>query len=478
MTSSIAAGLAQGLAQGLELGDQMALRRAALDRQDRVDAQAEQEQAFSQGLRGQALRLQQDQLAEQTRQAQAREGQSERQIGIAAQALGLDESKFKQTQQQQAFENQVTSEKLGRERALFPLQQQGAELELAKARQAQAETEKALAVRKSMNILTQMQGGLIDPNSAEDYYQTLKTATGIDPMGFADGQVNGLLRTFTAVHDGKLDPNAPEALDAANGMFGARLQRGIGDRIDLPGVQAVGADGKPVAGVKGEVVDKRLSRVIPVPDDAGNPSGRFVFGVASTVKAPDGKLYTYEAPLSLYGTSHPDDPALVLDGNDVSGHAAALLQIQHRYLTDPKFKAGFDTMLVGRTPPKEAAEIELKQAEATNKRAEAVKHLAEAGTHDKVLKSVHDLLNKRFAADSLEGVAKDQRELMDQSRVLAGKYRARYPNATAEQIYGAVVRDLGGGQSKDSGDYQEGEVYQDGQGNQAVYKGGKWVDLP
>lgn len=478
MNGSIVAGLAQGLAQGLELGDQMSLRKAALDLQGRADARAEQEQAFSQGLRGQALRLQQDQLAEQTRQAQAREGQSDRQIGIAAQALGLDESKFKQARQQQAFENQVTSEKLGRERALFPLQRQGAELELAKARQAQAESERALAVRKSMNILAQMQGGLIDPNSAEDYYQTLKTATGIDPMGFADGQVNGLLRTFTAVHDGKLDPNAPEAIEAANGMFGARLQRGIGDQIDLPDVKAMGVDGAPVQGVKGEIVGKRLSHVIPVPDGAGNPTGRFVFGVTSTVKGADGKLYTYDAPLSLFGTHHADDPALVLDGNDVSGHAAALLQIQHRYLTDPKFKAGFDSMLVGRNTPKEAAEIELKQAEATNQRAEAVKHLAEAGTHDKVLKSVHDLLNKRFAADSLEGVAKDQRELMDQSRVLAGKYRARYPDATAEQIYGAVVRDLGGNPSGATGNYKEGEVYQDGAGNQAVYQGGKWVDLP
>ena len=103
-------------------------------------------------------------------------------------------------------------------------------------------------------------------------------------------------------------------------------------------------------------------------------------------------------------------------------------------------------------------------------------------TTDPVLKVVHGLLGKRLGVDSLDGLTSDNRGAYDQGVVLAGKYRKANPNATPEQIYGAVVRDLGAGEmSTKAGaapQFEEGTVYTDGDGNKAVYRNGKFEDMP
>jgi hypothetical protein len=426
MNGALAGGLASGLAGGFTLADQYFRNQSALKRQDAMDEAALADRAAGRDLQQQSLDLQREQVTNAQANAEANQA-------LAAGALGLNSTRANQAENQRQIENQwrgddqsnqnaeaglrrqALQHALTKEQDLYPLEKEAKTMQMDQARWEASR-------QKVPFIMESLKRGMVDPGTAKDFYETLKEAThGIAPESWANGDMLPVFKTVKGIIGGQIPMNSPEANQALGATFPNLLKRGIGEKVDRPDA-------------KGTIVSKEPAGMFESPDHPG----MLGFGVKVNVKGDDGQDYSYVAPVTVHGTSDPNDQALLVSREALENHYVGLLKFQDAMQGDPDLsKRLTDLALAVKQSPKDAAQTEKLKAEAGKIKSET----GAGGTKDPVLKDVHHFIEKKFGGAGLDAAGFDP-GAMDNARVLAGELRQQDPDATAEEIYGEVVKRL------------------------------------
>lgn len=385
MTGILYAGLANGILSGVRAGMGMEERRAERERLARAEARQgilDKQQAEYQNklldMRREEMDMQQQRQAEQTALQASQQNQQATQFAqnhkLAADA-GLRADKQLQNQEaQQKVENTrnealltLQQDRANIEKQQADLVRQEGEIKIRTAKMQEQEALRGQAKQRLNNLLTAWNsGGKFDPNTVEDDYKAFVDATSLKPEAFLDGTVDRLTDTVTRIHNGQMDLNAPEALQAVNDMFGARIQRNLNEgEIPIPGTDKSGV-----------VIGKKISRLFQRPDDPRQIGAM----VTSYVKDKDGQIHTYEAPMTEFGTNLDYDPAVLIDANALSGHAAALLKLNFMFKENPTLRNNLIKMSGGGKDAKEKMELDRLEAQIRKEDAGARKAEAEART--------------------------------------------------------------------------------------------------
>jgi hypothetical protein len=429
MNGNFAGGLASGLAGGFTLADNFFTKQGALARQDVMD-----QAALTDREEGRALQERQVDLSE--KQVENAQKNAEANQALAAGALGLNSTREQRAADQQTIENkwrgqaasdqhansalqrQVVQQGLTEKQEMYPLEKEAKGFQMDQLRWDAAR-------QKVPFVMEALKRGAVDPSSAHDFYETLMTAThGIPPERWANGDMLPVFRTVRGIVNGQIPMNSPEANQALAATFPNLMKRGLGEKAERP-------EGK------GTIVSKDPAGMFESPDHPG----MLGFGVKVNVKGENGKDFSYVAPVTVHGTSDPNDQALLVSKDALENHYVGLLKLQDAIMGDPDLATGITNLaMTVRQSPKDAAETDLKKAQAQKYRAEAGQ-LTTGGAKDEVLKRVHTFIDKRLGGTGLDATGFDP-GAMDKARVLAGQLREVNPNATAEEIYGTVMEQL------------------------------------
>jgi hypothetical protein len=357
-------GFAQGFTQGFGLMDAYQRNKAAEERQATQDTEAAQYRRDALGLQ----QLQEQRMAEQAKNSQANETTR---LDLASQALGLNLSKAELDAQKQKKElelaeaaNQRLEAKDKREASEDSVKLEAGQLALKQARrQAAAQERQARYQTEAIPIIDRLQ---TDPTftPTPEQIQVIRETTGVEPTQWVDPKyVEGINQTFADLQAGKKGYNDPAVIELAKGLYDPYVQRDIGEPAEH--------DGR-----KFTITGKTLSGIYPVPDKPGF----FVGHVTVSGKDAQGQPVEYDAPITEYGTNHPDDQVALLHG-DLLAQPVLLGNMLHQYaLKNPNFRKRLDERMAtlsatGGKPmtAKEQAEIDARKAQAEKYRAEAEK---------------------------------------------------------------------------------------------------------
>lgn len=468
MSGLFLAGLASGLAGGYQAGQNIAdvaearaLRREELKQQRDQAAQLMnlRQREFEAGRLDQAERmgLMRDTLGFQRDSASADDARADRELEQRDRAererLGLARDTLGFQQGNAAADNTRADRQVGVQEA--ESRRQDEELRLrreAAGRQREADTLKLAAARreeeraKRLERMPQVQEAIARwnlpgaPKRPEDL-DLFRDVLRVDPAAWGSSERLGRMRqTFEGVLTGKVDPNSPEALAVGNELYGGYLRRGIGETHTAP-------DGRAF-----KVEDKAFAGLYQVPGQVDK------FGVNVRVRGvdPAGKPVEYLAPATLYGTSDPNDQAILLDQHTFEGPAAAALWFGNRYETDPAVRQLIDGRLsqeMGTGRAKEAAEIETTKARGREADAKARKADAEAKAGPKGLAAADPQKVYEAKMDNIRSSIKtvvsglpigergDQMALDLEER--AGDILRAEPSLQADQVVARARRELG-----------------------------------
>jgi hypothetical protein len=435
------AGLTNGILGGYQAGENIANAQEDRERRARAAELEGQRQSELMGLKREEL-----DLAKQRAKAEAENRAAT--LDLARAGLGLNVSRANSADAQQQIENQQTDAKLKLMQSEADREQQLFSIDLA-AKRREAES------KARLEKLPQVEAVLARWNTpgaeaSPDDVALIRDVTGVDPAQYTDpGTVGRLKQTFEAVRAGKLDPNAPPAIEAARMLYDPYLQRGIGEPHRAPDGRIFTVDSKSWAGL------------MPVEDKG--------FGVRVHVQGKDaqGQPVDYYAPATIHGTSDDADDALLISPEMLETPAAMALILHHRYTTNPAVKAAVDASVQGMKGGKDAktqSEIDLNRARADEARAKAaVAGKGKPGDVSKIMAGKMDDVEKYIEADLGDvtgSIAANQKGAAQAIRTQASTLLRQNPELTAEEAYDQARKAVAGAQAPASG-----------QGQTAVYTG-------
>jgi hypothetical protein len=304
-------GLAQGLMGGYQFADEAMARRQGLERQQRFDE------------------------------------------------LALD---------QKAQENELRRQHIGNETARLKAQQSiwdaqiaGQNLENDKEREALARQKRLDNVPLVEQLVRRMKTEP-DFTPSPEQFKLFQETLGWDPQHLVNPQhMEKLKNTFMAVRDGKLDMNSPQAIEAANSLYGTYVQRGMGAVHTTP-------EGVPIKLSK----PKEIAGFMPYQD-----SGKFAVRLKVTGTDKNGKEHIYYPPMTEYGSSDQNDQVVLLDQNTLETPLAQSLLFHNELISDPNLMGAFERGLAQLKGVKDMSAKD--QAEIDYKRAATLERMTKAG---------------------------------------------------------------------------------------------------
>lgn len=198
-----------------------------------------------------------------------------------------------------------------------------------------------------------------------DFIDTFRAATyGVSPLVYAGPEGKEIVDTYEGVRTGKIPLDDPRVIRAVALTHPEILERGIGDPVDR-------------SGVKGQVTGKRGARIVPMDDGQGGKKYAVMLNVdwqdaAGKPQAP------YEAPLTEFGTTDPNDPVLLIGPEHFDERAAEALYASHKF-GKPEVRARLLKAVEGagekqgkeEDPEKRAADLDKTRAQTRKANAEA-----------------------------------------------------------------------------------------------------------
>jgi hypothetical protein len=257
-----------------------------------------------------------------------------------AQQQQMDLQRRQEARAQQAFETQQelrelkideTRDKMARERAKQGLQQLAVgqppgEESLAAMNDLGIEPRKLVSgdYLEAANTLQQGLGA-----QSMDQGPNLQGPSQQDAM--LQGQTQGMQLGRQATEGALQSPQAqkrtaealndPNIIEAANTFLEGRLQRGVGEKKDLP---------EEAGGGQGTILRKRINRLVPM------QGGTVGMDLEVMARNEDGEVVTYNAPVTENRSGSPDDPVQGVPVDELMSHAAGLTQEAKAFQMDPQ----------------------------------------------------------------------------------------------------------------------------------------------
>lgn len=475
MSGFFIGGLADGFMQGFNAVEQWRANRDERARQKQLDEENRATRAQTLDMQKQQMGLAQAQLGLQQQKQAADEAESKARLDLLNKNFGLSSAQLGLQQQKQAADIADSRQRLGllsKESDRQDQQQWYANQEAdLKIREAQRQER----LRKAQTeIYPKMQAGTLTAEDAQKW----KEATGLDLRDVTnDGFVDEALGVFHGLKTGQIKLDDPRIEPIADKLYGHYLQRGIGERMT-----PTDADGKPL-GPEITVTGKRWGGAYQAPD------GRWGVNVIVTGKDAAGNERVYQSQATRYGTGDPNDPVMTFSGEDFERPLVAAMYMNHAFNGDPKLKANIERVLGmggGGKDEKTAAEVEALRAKAALYRNQAQGAGDTDKRHEAKMQDVRALANQRYGGklnmltDTEIGADRNGWDAVIEG---ADQLLRKYPEISSAEAFGLASRNYlaNKGNAPSTPDAKgkqdgpkEGQVYEDANGNRAIYRNGKF----
>lgn len=203
-------------------------------------------------------------------------------------------------------------------------------------------------------ITTLASGGQVDPDEFEKNYS--KATGGFSPRMLFSPEMQQHEQTFADWQAGKIrDYNDPRVHSAIKFMFPDMVKRGLGEWTtqDINGQN-----------VSGKIVEKDIDKIGRIPDGQDG-AGNLVAQMRVKIVDDKGNLHEYHAPLTMYGSSHPDDQLMMVSPVELNNRAMRIAQLRQVVQSHPQMAEMFGSKTLD---AKDQAEIAYKNAQTDAER--------------------------------------------------------------------------------------------------------------
>lgn len=297
-----------------------------------------------------------DQLAQQryADELSLRQGQQELQRGGLA---------LQQKQQEAIAANQTRDDEYRRlmlklHEGQLGLQSRDQDIQDFKFTQAKQDAERSNAINWTKQaVSTLANGGQVDPDEFERNYT--KASGGFSPRQLFSPEMAQHEATLSDWQAGKIrDYNDPRVKSAVKFMFPDITKRGLGEWTTQD------IDGQKVTG---KIVEKDIDQIGLIPQGKEG-AGNLVASMRVKIADDKGNMHEYKAPLTQYGTSHPDDGVMLVSPVELNNRAMKIAQLRQLAQNNPAMTSMFAGPAIN---PKDQSIINKNEAAADLYRAKA-----------------------------------------------------------------------------------------------------------
>jgi hypothetical protein len=473
----MAGGLASGFLQGFQSMGQELARQGTIQREARQDEREQQRLQMEADIKRRLADLEERQLGMQEQRTAADIAHQQTQDALQGKLYGLKEDELQSvTKPQAAAEVAYRYGVLGNQARQTELDYSKFQAEQA-ARQ-RAEQKQAAQQRLMGQWLPMAQENKELPPEA---FADMETVSGIPAKSWLNGEAANAVKTFDRLFAGEIDMNDPLVHRALETTYRSYLDRGKGEPIALapgPGGQLSAVPAGTPGAVEGTITGKRITRITQIPEEEAQKvaqrlvqaqpgltpeqalaQARHYYGaeLQVDVQGRDGRTYSYRAPLTMSGSTDPNDPVVFASSNQIAKGPAAMKMMYTALQRDPAFLRGMKAYAEsGKTGPdayqqarllndntRTQIQIEESARKAREERRQADKD-ARAMKESK-LKALSDQADMEFTTADDMGVKSYDAERASRAKALAAEMLKANPEADWPTIWAQVRQRMGAG---------------------------------